>query len=600
MRFLSNLVASTIGALIALGIIFFFGFAFIVALSFSDTTPRVRSNSVLKMHLSGPISESQEDNSLATAFGKAPKPNVLQVLNAIESAKSDTKIEGLWLQPEFIGASWANMEEIRKALIGFKESGKPFYASGGTNGFSEKDYYLASVADSVFSPPESYFELNGFYLASEFYKDALEKFDVTPEVIRSGKFKSAVEPYLRNDLSPENKLQLTALVENINHIFMTGLSESREIPVAKLENLAGEKGMYTAHDAFNEGLIDGLWYERQVEELFKERIFEGKDARWTGLNTYIQTLVGNDYLATGGINEVAIVYAAGQIQPGSSGNNPNPLTGGSEILGSDTFIRTMRKVREDESVKSVVLRIDSPGGSASAGDEMWDAVFETQKVKPVIVSMGGLAASGGYYIAAPAEYIVAAPSTITGSIGVFAMMLNPVDFFENKIGIHFDVVKTGPYADMFGMTRKLSDRDKDIIGRSVDQTYDTFINKVADGRDMTPSQVDEIAQGRVWSGTDALKVGLVDSLGSLEDAVLIAAERAEIVEEGYSISVHPKPRPLFEQLSDTFSIKALSGLFKSEFSEQEKLLLNYREKIANILNQNGMVQTALPFNFVIE
>ena len=601
MRFLSNLVASTLGALIALGIIFFFGFAFLIAVSLSsDTKPRVRANSVLKMQLSGAIPEMPTEDAFAAALGRAPAVSVLEILDAIKSASTDENIKGLWLEPISVGATWPNMQEIRKALIEFKSSGKPFYASSGTNGFSEKDYYLASIADSVFSPPESYFELNGFYLAGEFYQEALAKFDVTPEVVRSGKFKGAVEPYLRKDFSPENELQLTALVENTERIFLDGISESRNISKARLEELSDGEGIYTSMDAKNAGLVDALWYERQIEDLFAERVFGDKDPRWTNLSTYAMSLTGHEYLAEGGVDEVAVVYASGNINTGKSGANPNPLTGGGQTLGSETFIKTMNSVREDDEVKAVVIRIDSPGGSATASDEMWDAVIQTKKVKPVIVSMGSLAASGGYYIAAPADYIVASPSTITGSIGVFAMFLNPVDFFKNKLGVHFDVVKTGPYADMFGMTRKLSDRDKEIIGRSVDQTYASFIGKVAEGRGLSVERVDEIAQGRVWSGVDALGVGLVDSLGDLSDAVDIAANRAGLDESGYSVALFPKPVPFMEQLSDAFSVKAAKELFARELTDQERLMLDYKAQLTELFEQNGQVRASLPFRISIQ
>ena len=477
----------------------------------------------------------------------------------------------------------------------------PLLASAGPNGFTERDYYLATVADTIVAPPEAYFEFNGFHITLQFLTGLLDKIDVEPEIIRAGKFKSAVEPYVRTDLSVENEEQLQALVDLHEQMLFKTITESRNIGLAELEHLADEKGVYLATDAKQAGLIDELLFEDEVVARLKK--YTGQEAdddlKTVSLSTYVQVPASSAGLEEGDEGTVAVVYAVGAITVGEGGTDNSPL-GGEQTVGSDGFARTMKRVRENDDVKAVVLRIDSPGGSSSASDVMWREIRQTANVKPVIASMGNYAASGGYYLAVGTDSIVANPTTLTGSIGVFAMMFNRGGLFNNKLGISTDGVHTGPYADMFTGLRALTETERAILGRSVDQTYETFLKKVADNRGMTVDEVDKLAQGRVWSGQDALDLGLVDELGGLNHAIEIAANKAGLEAGSYQIRSWPRPKSFMEQLNQGFQIRVGEWLGKSDLTEAERYFITQLNTIKSLSKLHGKAQARLPMRIHVD
>ena len=432
MRFFSTLIASVLGSLIALGFLFFLGFLFLAALlTSSDPAPVVRSGSVLVVNLSGPIPELVSHDSFNQALGGESSVDLHDIKQAVQKAAADDRIDGIWLQLHGTQAGWATLYEVREALDAFKESGKPVIASSGEYTMAEGDYYLASIADSVYASPEAFFEFNGFYLDVMYYRGLLEKLDVEPEIIRAGKYKAAVEPFLRDDLSEDNEAQLTALLTAHNTTFLDAIAESRGQPASDVQRLTEDPAFITAAEAHAAGLLDGLLYEDEVEARFKKRLglTTNDDLRYVNLRAYTRVPAAEAGLATGNEGDIAVVYAVGTILSGESGT-------GTGTVGSATFNEALRRVRRSSRVKAVVLRINSPGGSASAADAMWREIALTAKEKPVIVSMGDLAASGGYWIATAADTIVADPQTITGSIGVFGTLFNIGGMLENKLGIN--------------------------------------------------------------------------------------------------------------------------------------------------------------------
>ena len=542
MRFLSTLVASTVGTLIALGLIFLFGFLFIIALvSSSDQAPSVRAGSVLVMELSGPVPELVAEDPFAEALGDVPTYDLVDVKASLEKAAADDRIEAVWLRTRNVVAPWATLQEIREALVDFRASGKPLLASSEDYSMTEADYFLASAAEAVYGAPQSFFEFNGFFILAEFYKGLFDMLNVQVETVRAGDFKSAVEPFIRTDLSPENEAQLSAILTTQSDVYLNAIAESRELDRTELNRLVELQAIINADDAFRAGLLDGLLYENDVEAEFKQRLelAEDDDLRTISFNAYRQVPASSAGIEVDADDEIAVVYGVGTIMSGESGESGNPLAG--TVLGSETFNEALRDVRENDRVKAVVIRINSPGGSAAASEVMRHEIARTAAVKPVVISMGDVAASGGYWMSAGAETVVADPLTITGSIGVFSLFFNVGPFFDSKLGITHDQVSTSPFADMFSGFSDLSPAERDLMQRSTDQTYEQFLELVAEARDMTVQEVDAIASGRVWTGEDALDIGLVDELGGLERALELAAEQAGLEADNYRIRRVPRP-----------------------------------------------------------
>ena len=594
MRFLSTLFASALGTLLAFGVVLllllFFFFAF--ALS-ADPEPPVAPGSVLVMNLNGPIAERVADDPFAQAFGGQQANDLRDIKEALRKATADTRIDAVLLRAHGVSASWGVLQEIHRELLTFKESGKPLIATSDEYYSSERDYFLNSTADSVFAAAEGFFEFNGFATEVAFFVNTLEKLDVDAQVIRAGAYKSAVEPFLRDDLSPENEEQLSALLDTTNNTFMRAVAASRGQSEADLQRLADEAATLTAGDALEAGLVDALLFEDEVMDAVRDRLDLSPDASLptVSLKDYARVSPSSAGLSAGSEGEVAVVYAEGQIVTGDT----DETFGSNNMLGSENFAEAMETARTSDATDAVVVRINSPGGSASASDAMWRAIEITAQEKPVIVSMGGVAASGGYWMATAADSIVADPLTVTGSIGVLGVFFDASGFFENKLGVTFDGVQTSPYADMFTGLTAFSDEERALLERFIDQTYQAFLEKVADGRNMSVEDVQKIAQGRVWAGSAAQAVGLVDVLGGLDTAVEIAAERAGLAEDTYRIRTLPRPRTFFERFNEALTAQAATAWQQLILSPFERNLIEQQRVLRDFARDHGTAQARLPF-----
>ncbi len=599
MRFFSTLLASILGTLIGVGVLVFFViiiFASLVAAT--DAEPTVRKGSVLKMELSGTLPEHQ-DESLAAFAGFRTPTSVRDVTEALEKAAADDRISAVWLVPDGFSTSWAAAQEVRRALKAFRASGKPLYASSGTGGFAEGEYFLASAADSIFGVPEGGFELNGFAVSVAFYAEMLDKLDVEPLVVRAGGYKSAVEPFTRRELSPENTAQLQLIASRIDSLYVEAVAEGRALPAERLRQLRAASMLQSTREAAEEGLIDVLAYEDELEDVIKKRlaIDTDKPLPIVGLGAYSHTSRSRSGLPDGSDGAIAIVYAVGEILGGAG--NSNPLSG-EMVVSEESFVATLERVRKDDNIKAVVLRVDSPGGSAAASDVIWRAVSRLSEEKPLVASFGGVAASGGYYIAAPARRIFSEPLSITGSIGVFGLMLNVGPGMEKNLGITFDAVKTDPHADMFSGVRTWTPAERLMMERRVDQTYETFLNRVSAGRDMTTSDVRSVAEGRVWTGLDGVRAGLVDELGGLTDAIAFAANEAGLAEGSYRVRVFPRPQTVLEKLEASF-VLVKAGIAESLLRpvERSSPFVSAALRMSDLMLRPWSVETRLPFDITV-
>ena len=602
MRFLSTFIASTLGSLVALGIIVFMMFFFMFAIAAtSEQAPRVRSGSVLVVPLGGTIPELVSDDPFTQSFGGGEAYDLLDLKEAFYKAAVDPRIEGIWLQMKPMSTGWGTLEELREALLEFKESGKFIIASSDDRYIGEGAFFLASAADSIYASAQAPIEFNGFYMAAEFYKTLLDNLDIEAQPVRAGAYKSAVEPYLRTSLSPENYEQLKGLLDDRYDVFINAIASGRGLQAEDVRMAMENELILTATDAYREGLLTNLYFHDQVTDVVRElmSLEEGDDLRQVSIRSYVNVPASEAGLPRGNEGDIAVVYAVGTIMSGKSGYSMNPLLGG-DIVGSETFADAMRDAAESDRVKAVVVRINSPGGSAAASDAMWREISKTSDIKPVIISMGNVAASGGYWIATAGDKIVANNLTITGSIGVYSMMLDTSGFFENKIGINYDVIRTGPYADMYSGTRGLSPEEIRLLEKSTDETYETFLQLVAESRGMTPEAVNKLAQGRVWTGIDAMNVGLVDELGTLTDAIEIAAEEAVLNEGSYGIRLLPRPKTMLEQLEEAIEARAQRAWLSLSLSPTEQLFLEEKNKINEILELNGTIQALWPMRLTIE
>lgn len=561
MKFLKTLIAATLGTFLALTIIFFL-VMITVSSSAEEAEPYIRSNSVLKISLSGSLPSQTSTNPLDELFKqKSNNKASLQTLKEnLAKAKVHDNIKGVWLEIDFMAESWANLEEAHRMISTFRDSTDKFvYASTNDIGFNEKGYFLATAADSIFAPPETFFEFDGFYSQVTFFDGTFEKLGIKPEIIRHGKYKGAVEPFYRKELSKENEFQLTQLLNQASETFLEAVSSKTGRSVNDLNKLLNSKPHLTAQFGFQEQLIDSLMYPDQVAGHIKKRI--GVEE-----STTLQTVSNERYAkvsaSTAGVstvstsNKIAVIYANGPIIPDMDSNSPFD---NKKYITTSFFEDQLKKIREDDNIKALVVRINSPGGSGSTSDLIWRKLQELKKEMPVIVSMGGVAASGGYYIAMAGDTIIAEPNTITGSIGVFATKFNAKQLFNEKLGLTFDEVKTHEHADWLLPTKDLSSSEHKAFQQYIDEFYQTFISKVAEARDISVDRADELAQGRIWTGADAKDNGLVDQLGGMGKAFEIAAQQSEL--ENYRIERFPKPKSFYEVLmgSAGAQAKALLG-----------------------------------------
>lgn len=558
------MVASVLGSLIAIGLIIFIcaliATAFIASSfsSFSSVQAPVASESVLTLRLSGPIEEYGISDPTYELFDLPQPTSLAQISRALDKAASDDRIKAVWLKPQGVIAGWPTLAEIRQSLLEFKESGKPVIAStSGDMAMRESDYFLATAADSIYAAPGAFFEFNGLSLSVLFYKGLLDKLNIEPTVFRVGTFKGAVEPYTREDLSRENREQLAAILENWSQLLTSTTAKVRSMSEEHVINLMQTGALLTTEDALEADLLDGLLSEESVRTRLKQWADIDGRLRTTSLSTYSSS---SSSASSSHSDAIGVMIASGTIMSGNSSDRNG-------LLGATTFENSMRSFRENDDVKAVVLRIDSPGGSATASEAMWQAVKETSNEKPVVVSMGDMAASGGYWLATAGDTILASPHTLTGSIGVFGMHLSLGRMMETKLGITYDHVSTSDFADMFSGMRPLRDAERALFERSLGQIYTKFLERVSESRGMTVDAVDAIGQGRIWTGEAALNAGLVDQLGDLDDAIEIAAEMVGLEEDQYRIRRLPRPRTLMDRYLDLFMI-SIRSLFESPIEAQ--------------------------------
>ena len=519
--FLKFTLATVTGIIVSSVILFFISILVVFSMvSSSESETLVRKNSVMMLDLNGALTERSQENPLDFLMKDDYKTYGLDdILSSIKKAKENEDIKGIYLQATSLSAGFASLEEIRNALKDFKESGKFIVAYG--DAYTQSLYYLSSVADKVMLNPKGMLEWRGLAATPMFVKDLLEKIGVEMQVFKVGTYKSAVEPYISTEMSPANREQINAYLSSIWGEITGAVAESRNLSVETLNKEADRMLMfYPAEESVKSGLVDTLIYKNDVRDYLKSRLGIDKDDKMPVLGIQDMINVKKNVPKDKSGNIIAVYYAYGEIDGGSSASTE-------EGINSEKVIRDLRKLKDDENVKAVVLRVNSPGGSAYGSEQIWYAVEQLKKEKPVIASMGDYAASGGYYISCNADTIVAEPTTLTGSIGIFGMMPNAKGL-TGKLGVNFDVVKTNPYADFGNLTRPMNDGEKGLMQMYVNNGYELFLTRCSDGRGISMEELDKIAQGRVWTGSTAKELGLVDELGGLDKALEIAIAKSGV------------------------------------------------------------------------
>ncbi|WP_417442922.1 signal peptide peptidase SppA [Joostella sp.] len=587
MKFLRNLMAAILGTLIAIGIIFMFFIVIAAVAGGSEEQVTVKNNSVLEINFKEPLKDYGGKYEFTDIEYKFEEYNGLNnVLLAINKAATDDKIKGISIHNSFITTGSANTRTIREAIEKFKESGKFVYAYGDI--YLQKDYYLASVADSVFLNPTGNLDFRGLSSEVLYLKDLQENSGIKMEVIRHGKYKSAVEPYLNNKMSEANREQITELLESVWSTYLQDISESRNIDTLQLNTFADELATRTPKLALENKFVDGLSYIDEYNGLLKSKMDLTEDDKINAINILDYAEYTSKKVKTVGKNKIAVIYAQGEIGYGKGNDN---------YIGQETMFKSLKDAREDDNVKAIVMRINSPGGMALTSDIIWREMEITKKVKPVIVSMGNLAASGGYYMAVAGDKIFAEPSTITGSIGVFATIPN-VSELADKWGINAEQVNTNKNSTTYSVFESDNESFKKYAKEGIEDFYKTFLQRVADGRDMSIADVDSVAQGRVWTGTQAKERGLVDEIGGLEEAIAYAASSNGV--EDYTIKNLPVYETSIEELLQGFSglgfVKSKEELLKEELGEE---IYNIMQQMKSLTNQKG-VQARMPFEMNIK
>lgn len=583
--FLKIFFASLV-ALIVFSIGVFFAISILIGSATSSSKPSIGSNGVLVLDLNQSFAEQAKNNPLNTLFDNPSNdiPGLYDMVRMIHYAKSDSSIKGIYIKAGDNENGYAASEELRQALIDFKKSKKFIIAYG--NIIPERAYFVATVADKIYCNPAGGIEWNGFAVDMLFMKGLLDKLEIKPEIFYAGKFKSATEPLRATQMTDANRLQTTVWLNDIYNNLLMRASEARSIDTATLHKLANSGAVQTANDAVKYNLIDDLKYDDEIKAEISKRLRKSvkDDINFVPFGRYAKAV---NYQKSGEDGKIDIIYAQGDIVDGK---------GEKEQIGSDDFVKLIRKARLDDDVKAIVFRVNSPGGSAMASEAIWREITLAKKQKPVVVSMGDYAASGGYYISCNADSVFADETTITGSIGVFSVLANMKDFFNDKLGITFDGVKTGPYADLGSISRPLTDQEKNFVQASVDTIYNTFKTRVADGRKKDTAYVDSIAQGRVWIGKRAIGVGLVDRTGTLQDAVDCAARMAKL--NNYRTREYPEQKSWLEQLTDqSFSAENQQKALIKEIGQQQYSLLQKTKQLVQIIN---IPQAKLPFDFELK
>ncbi len=580
--FLKSLLASIVGCSIVIGIFIFIFILIIAAMSFGSSDKyNLKDNTVLTLKLEGTLSERVEPNSFLDLIGQNTDLEIGldDILSSIKKAKENDNIKGIYINAGPFAASNASLKEIRDQLADFKESGKFIIAYADV--YSQGCYYLSSVADKVIMNPQGNLDLHGLSSSPTFYKGLLDKIGIEMQIFKVGTFKSAVEPFMLDKMSDANREQVTAYINDIWSTITSEISDSRKISVDKINQLTDSLQTFKlANASVSEGLVDTLMYETEVKEYLKDllKVEKAKDVRMAS----IKDMTSVSFVKESSSKDViAILYAEGSINNGS----------GKEGITDKRYVKEIEKLKDNDKVKAVVFRVNSPGGSAYASEQIWKAITDLKAKKPVVVSMGDYAASGGYYIACNASKIIAQPNTLTGSIGIFGMFPN-VEGLTKKVGLSFDNVKTNKFADFGDATRPMRPEEKVILQQYIEHGYDLFLTRCSEGRNIPKDSLDHIAQGRVWTGNQALKIGLVDALGNIDTAIQEAAKLAKI--DDYSLQDYPKKVDFLESLlsnqKEEFATKAMKEYLGNDY----ELFKTIKE-----IKEQDFVQARMPYDISI-
>lgn len=578
---MKNFLKTTLAVFVALILFSFVSLIFSVMMlgsiaSLGSTETTIQDNSVLKIDLTGSLVERVNQDDFNFLMGQIKNEQTVLGLNelraSLKKAANSDEIKALYLNCGSLAASPASTQELRTLIEDFKaSSGKPIYAYG--DNYSQSAYWVASVADSMFINPQGTIALTGMATQIPFYREVLEKLGVKMEIFKVGTFKSAVEPYILDEISEPNRLQNEKMLNGIWAEITTDIAEARSITTEDV-NLFVDSGMMfeDAIQSVSYGFIDGLKYRSEMTDFIKEKF--GNETKFVSLKK-IEKLPSTEKIS---MNKVAVLYATGGIDSGGQGQ-----------MNSEKIVKELNKLAENDDVKAVVLRVNSPGGSAFGSEQMWYAAKQLRAKKPLIVSMSDYAASGGYYMSCIADTIVAQPTTLTGSIGIFGMFPNYAGVID-KVGINFSTVKTNELSDFGNSMRPMTNSERVILQNYVNRGYETFIARCAEGRNVSGNEIKKVAEGRVWTGADALELGLVDVLGGLNDAVAIAAEKANLT-DNYAIAEYPAQKDAFSQLMEQLSEEELSiRILTNKFGKDAKLIQEYQ----NVLNMQG-IQAIMPY-----
>lgn len=572
---LALIIFTVIGVFILLGII---------ASATTSDKPVVGRDAVLVLDLSREFKEQSKDNPLDALVNgiENEAPSLYDMVRMIRYAKSDSAIKGIYVLCGNNRNGFAASEELRKALIDFKTSKKFLLAYG--EAISQKGYYVGSAADRIYCHPQGGVEWFGYSSNLVFLKGMLDKLEIQPQIFYAGKFKSATEPLRETKMTEANRLQTSVWLGDLYNDLLAVTATSRKLDTAGLRNLAVEGTIQTAQDAVTHQLVDGVKYDDEVKREMQDKLKLSPREKINFI-TFSDYGKAVDFKESYSDKKIALIYADGDIVSGN---------GDHDQVGSDVFRGLIRKARLDNDVKAIVFRINSPGGSSLASDVIWHEITLARREKPVVVSMGDVAASGGYYIACNADSVFANANTITGSIGVFSIVPNFQSFFKNKLGITFDGVKTAPFADAGGGDRPLNETEKRFFQAATDSIYHTFKSRVAEGRKKDIGYIDSIAQGRVWTGKRGIDVGLVDRIGTLQEAITSAARMAKL--EEYRIKEYPEKKTIFEQIMNSYKRSIKTSLLKEEVGEEQLKALQELRKVKTMV---GTPQARLPFSVTV-
>jgi len=585
-QFLKFTLATIVGILIVwlLGVLIFFGIIGAIA-GASESTPKLKPNSVYELTLEGNLIDRSKDDPFSSVYSKAfglSTENSIgldDVLANIQKAKNDANIVGIYLKGGTLSGGIASIKEVRNALLDFKKTGK--FVVAYADNYSQRMYYLVSCADKILINPQGMLELKGLSAQTMFLKNTLDKLGIEMQIVKVGTFKSAVEPFVNTKMSDANRLQVSAFMNSIWNTILKEISTSRKIPLDKLNMYADEMMMFQPTEKSKQyGLVDSLVYIDQVDSIIRKyvkNIKKSDNLTFVKHSTLIKLPDTNKYDK----NKVAVIYAIGDITDSEG-----------EGIVSKNMVKTINDVAKDSAVKAVVFRISSPGGSAYGSEQIWHALSMLKTKKPLIVSMGDYAASGGFYISCMADQIVAQPNTLTGSIGIFGVIPN-IKGLNEKLGFTYDGVKTNKMSDAISVNRPFTPEERDLMQNYVNRGYELFVKRCAEGRKMTTAQIKAIAEGRVWTGEDALKIGLVDKIGGLKDAIKLAVDKAKL--KSYNISEYPVKEDFTTRFMKNFSKDIETRFVKAQLGEQYTIF----KQIKNLDKING-IQARMTYDLIIQ